>query len=160
MPLCIGFEIKSLMPFLVGLLLLPVCYWRSELLASWSCSHACWVLLCLPTMRTLFINIYFIILHGCVLPASMPVYHMCSVLWSQNTLLNPLELKLQAVVSFYIGARNWILVPWKSSQCSQPQNHCSSFPSMVSNPYGTTSQNIILLPEVAQSWCFLIATEK
>jgi hypothetical protein len=37
-----------------------------------------------------------------------------------------LKLELQTVVSCHLGARNWTLVLWKSSQCSQLLNHLFS----------------------------------
>lgn len=38
--------------------------------------------------------------------------------------LDPLELELQTIDSYYIGTGNWTQVLWKSSQCSHLYSPC------------------------------------
>lgn len=68
-----------------------------------------------------YLCVWVLCLHVCLCIICMP----CA-LGSQRVMVNPLDLELQMVVSYCVGAGTWTLVLWKSSWYSLLLSHLSS----------------------------------
>lgn len=58
--------------------------------------------------------------------------HMCLVLSDPKGVLDRLELELQMVVSYPVGAKNQTSILWKSTRCPYlPSSHCCPVVTIV-----------------------------
>lgn len=62
----------------------------------------------------------------CIWVFCLHVLHYKQAFWRSEEHIDPLELELGTVMSYYISVRNQTQALWKKNQCSQPLSHLFS----------------------------------